>query len=281
MEKWIVRLLAAVLCLSLVACGSGSAGATQLGLDELSGYWVADDGGWFHVYDYGSILVFDGPYFTNEFDYATEGNKLILSADSETKLVYEVTQGEETCLIRYLPEESHVLEDASQYYSVLYNDFSVYPESSTHTVELTLDNWADYLEFQPTCRECYNSFDELTNVYPDGWFLCLKKDAPHIVVGVADAAVEYRLTGGFCRWFHYDLATKELTIGEPAEDRDYPYGDENGDRTWNDRSDRVYLTDNFIPWVEPIWTEDTCSFIGGDYETKEITRIKGTLTVVG
>lgn len=271
--------MAAVLCLNLVAFCSSSAGATQLGLDELSGYWVADDGEWFRVYDYGHVILLDKLLDSTFYDYVTEGNKLILPYSDGTKFVYEATQGEGCLLLKYLPEESNIPEEAP-WHDTLCNDFTVYPESSTHTVELTLDNWADYLEFQPTCRECYNSFDELTNVYPDGWFLCLKKDAPHIVVGVADAAVEYRLTGGFCRWFHYDLATKELTIGEPAEDRDYPYGDENGDRTWNDRSDRVYLTDNFIPWVEPIWTEDTCSFIGGDYETKEITRIKGTLTVV-
>ena len=219
-------------------------------------------------------------------DYVTEGNKLILPYSDGTKFVYEATHGEGGLLLKYLPEESSIVEEAP-WHAILCNDFTVYPESSAQTVELTLDNWADYLEFRPTCEEIDNSFGELEEVRPDSWVLIGKKDAPHIVVGVADAAFECRLAGGYYRWFTYDLATKEVTPGEPAEmDREYTFDDRTDDFNFYFDS---YSIGCFIAWlhgtyvldVEPIWTDDTCSVIGVDYETKEITRIKGTLTVIG
>lgn len=299
MKKWIALLLAAALCLSLGACGSkgnsvsgGQAKTTTPSIsweEGLKGYWVTDDNLFFHPSVGGSSFSFNDPVswmVSSPTDYVTEGNKLILPYSDGTKFAYEATHGEGGLLLKYLPEESSIVEEAP-WHAILCNDFTVYPESSAQTVELTLDNWADYLEFRPTCEEIDNSFGELEEVRPDSWVLIGKKDAPHIVVGVADAAFECRLAGGYYRWFTYDLATKEVTPGEPAE--------MDGEYTFDDRTDDFnFYFDSYsigcsIAWlhgtsvldVEPIWTDDTCSVIGVDYETKEITRIKGTLTVIG
>lgn len=312
MKKWIALLSAAALCLSLGACGSSNGGTPVSGEqaanhasaqqnvgmetsstiswgEELKGYWVTDDNLFFHPSVGGSSFSFDDPVswmISPLTDYVTEGNKLILPYSDGTKFVYEATQGEGGLLLKYLPEESNIAEEAP-WHATLCNDFTVYPESSTQTVELTLDNWADYLEFRPTCEEIHNSFGELEDVRADSWVLIGKKDAPHIVVGVADAAFEYRLAGGYYRWFTYDLATKEVTPGEPAElDGEYTFDDRTDDFNFYFDS---YSNGRFIAWlhgsavlgVEPIWTDDTCSVIGVDYESKEITRIKGTLTVIG
>lgn len=312
MKKWIALLLAAALCLSLGACGSSNGGnpvsgeqaanhasaQQNVGMEtsstiswgeELKGYWVTDNNLFFHPFVGGSSFSFDDPVsgmISPLTDYVTEGNKLILPYSDGTKFVYEATHGEGGLLLKYLPEESSIVEEAP-WHATLCNDFTVYPESSTQTVELTLDNWADYLEFRPTCEEIHNSFGELEDVRADSWVFIGKKDAPHIVVGVADAAFEYRLAGGYYRWFTYDLATKEVTPGEPAElDGEYTFDDRTDDFNFYFDS---YSNGCFIAWlhgsavlgVEPIWTDDTCSVIGVDYETKEITRIKGTLTVIG
>lgn len=315
MKKWIALLLVAALCLSLGACGrsnkeiSGGYEQAEFSVetsqqdvpnettpsitweDELAGYWVADDGVLFHPTVSGDYFNFCDPVsllMSTPTNFVTEGNTLFLPYSDGATVVYEATPSGGCLRLKYLSEESNVSEDVL-WQRTLCNNFTVFPESSKQTVELTVENWQDYLEFRPTCSETHNNFDELEDVFPKSWSVFAKKDASQIIVGVEDAAFEYRLAGGYYRWFTYDLATKEVTVGEPAEMEGaerYTFEDTIDDRPfyYDDCSrgcDVASLKGHYVHGVEPIWTDDTYTFVGVDYETKEITRIKGTLTVIG
>lgn len=119
MKKWIALLLAAVLCLSLAACGNGSELEKYEKYETLINYMEAED--------YESALA----EMIRISGYADEpeGNE---------------PEGSE-------PEDTQPTE----------------AEPVAHTVEITLDNWQEYLEINRYLSVSYvtNSFDEVTDTY--------------------------------------------------------------------------------------------------------------------
>ena len=219
MKKWIALLLAAVLCLSLTACGNGK----------------------------------------------TEDNS-------------GTSQGQTT---------DNSLQDTDEPSNA---------ELTEQTVEITLDNWQEYFEFRPVVYESKDSYNEITGMQVIYKFLPKEAIAENIVdVGEDDERIVFdvQYIDPYACIYRYDLNTQELTVGEFTEgsspysaDDLLPSYDWSG--TYDSSRDGGYFPeDGYRVIMEPLTVSDTCTIkdniieaYGYAFSSVEITRIKGTITIL-
>ena len=219
MKKWIALLLAAVLCLSLAACGNGK----------------------------------------------TEDNS-------------GTSQGQTT---NNSPQDTDEPSNA---------------ELTEQTVEITLDNWQEYFEFRPVVYESKDSYNEITGMQVIYKFLPKEAIAENIVdVGEDDERIVFdvQYIDPYACIYRYDLNTQELTVGEFTEgsspysaDDLLPSYDCSG--TYDSWRDGGYFPeDGYRVIMEPLTVSDTCTIkdniieaYGYAFSSVEITRIKGTITIL-
>lgn len=219
MKKWIALLLAAVLCLSLTACGNGK----------------------------------------------TEDNS-------------GTSQGQTT---DNSPQDTDEPSNA---------------ELTEQIVEITLDNWQEYFEFRPVVYERKDSYNEITGMQVIYKFLPKEAIAENIVdVGEDDERIVFdvQYIDPYACVYRYDLNTQKLTIGEYTEDSSsYSEGDLLPSEDWSGTYDSIYdggyfPTDGYRVIMEPLTVRDTGTIkdniieaYGYAFSSVEITRIKGTITIL-
>ena len=210
MKKWIVLLLAAVLCLSLAACGNGK----------------------------------------------TEDNS-------------GTSQGQTT---DHSPQDTDEPSNA---------------ELTEQTIEITLDNWQDYFEFRPDVDVLKDSY----KFFP--------KEAIAENITVPDAMDDDRIVfdvqyiDPYACVYRYDLNTQELTIGEFTEgSSSYSEGDLLPSYDWSGTYDSgidpgYFPKDGYWVIMEPLNVRDMGTIkdniieaYGYAFSSVEITRIKGTITIL-
>ena len=219
MKKWIALLLAAVLCLSLAACGNGK----------------------------------------------TEDNS-------------GTSQGQTT---------DNSLQDTDEPSNA---------ELTEQTVEITLDNWHEYFEFRPVVYESKDSYNEITGMQVIYKFFPKEAIAENIVdVGEDDERIVFdvQYIDPYACIYRYDLNTQELTVGEFTEgsspysaDDLLPSYDCSG--TYDSWRDGGYFPeDGYRVIMEPLNERDTGTIkdniieaYGYAFSSVEITRIKGTITIL-
>ena len=231
MKKWIALLLAAVLCLSLAACGKST---------------------------------------TEENSGTTQGQ----TADNSTQDTVEPSDTD-------VPQDTGVPSDA---------------EPTEQTVEITLDNWQDYFEFRPVVHVSENSYNEITGMQVIFKFLPKEAIAENIVaVGEDDERIVFdaQYIDPYACVYSYDLNTQKLTIGEYTEDSStYSADDLLPSEDWSGTYDSIYdggyfPTDGYRLNMYPLNKYDDCTVTdtivesyGYAYSSVEITRIKGTVTIL-
>lgn len=179
-------------------------------------------------------------------------------------------------------ESSSQQEDESQ------TEGSTEEDEATETiVELTLDNWAEYFEIRPNAHGVlYNSFNEFERLDYVNWAMFLKDDVADKVTKMNDVAIEYSFRDGYFSWFEYNLDTNEFVKKKAAAEGEVDswlkVEDSNRDLPLSLSS--VKEDGCFLVFISKHLSEslhdNIYSFIGEAYGTMEITRIKGTLTVV-
>ena len=175
-------------------------------------------------------------------------------------------------------------------------DASSSAELTEQTVEITLDNWQDYFEFRPVVEVKKDSYNAITGMQVLYKFFQKEAIAENIVdVGEDDERIVFdvQYIDPYACVYRYDLNTQKLTIGEYTEDSSsYSEGDllpsEDYSGTYDSWYDAGYFpTDGYRVIMEPLTVRDTGTIkdniieaYGYAFSSVEITRIKGTITIL-
>ena len=175
-------------------------------------------------------------------------------------------------------------------------DTSNNTELTEQTVEITLDNWQDYFEFRPDVHVLKNSYNEIRGMQVIFKFLPKEAIAENIVdVGEDDDRIVFDVQyfDPYACIYSYDLNTQKLTIGEYTEDSStYSADDLLPSEDWSGTYDSIYdggyfPTDGYRLNMYPLNKYDDCTVTdtiiesyGYAYSSVEITRIKGTITIL-
>ena len=169
-------------------------------------------------------------------------------------------------------------------------------ELTEQTVEITLDNWQDYFEFRPDVHVLKDSNNEIRGMQVIFKFFPKEAIAENIVdVGEDDERIVFdvQYIDPYACIYRYDLNTQELTVGEFTEgsspysaDDLLPSYDCSG--TYDSWRDGGYFPeDGYRVIMEPLNERDTGTIkdniieaYGYAFSSVEITRIKGTITIL-
>lgn len=170
-------------------------------------------------------------------------------------------------------------------------------ELTEQTIEITLDNWQEYFEFRPVVYETKDSYNEVTGM--SVYYKFLPKEAIAENIAVPDVFDDDRIVfdvqyiDPYACIYRYDLNTQELTIEEFTEGSSsysegdlLPSYDESG--TYDSCIDTGYFpTDGYTVITFPLnkymdctVKDNTVESYGFAYSSAEITRIKGTITIL-
>ena len=250
MEKVFALLLAAVLCLSLAACG----GETEAGRkeqqtaqtaqqtvgeisepqpegsepteetqapaatkEELEGLWLSDNGVTLSIKN--DVACFDwyngNLSETYMYDWTIAGNRMSFKdTGGGGPHVFEIIKNDGKLSLKYLESES------GEACVPFWDDELVcttFTAAKERTIELTVDNWQEYFEIRPNTHGVLrNSFGEFERLDYVNWALFLKSDGTQRVTGMEDVAIEYRFTDGYYSWFTYNFDTREFLLQDAA-----------------------------------------------------------------
>ncbi len=158
-------------------------------------------------------------------------------------------------------------------------------EAKSAEIEITLDNWQEYFEIRPnTHGALYNSFGEFERLDYVNWAMFLKNGVADKVTELEDLAIEYSFRDGYFCWFEYNFDTEELVqknaAAEGEVDSWLKVEDSNRDLPLYGLKDKNGCFLVFInKHLSESLNDNIYSFIGEAYETMEIVRIKGTITI--
>ena len=169
-------------------------------------------------------------------------------------------------------------------------------ELTEQTVEITLDNWQDYFEFRPDVHVLKDSNNEIRGMQVIFKFFPKEAIAENIVdVGEDDERIVFdaQYIDPYACVYSYDLNTQKLTIGEYTEgSSSYSADDLLPSEDWSGTYDSIYdggyfPTDGYRLNMYPLNKYDDCTVTdtiiesyGYAYSSVEITRIKGTITIL-
>ena len=146
------------------------------------------------------------------------------------------------------------------------------------SVEITMENWENYFEYNLTVSPRMNAFGEVETLCPVMSF-CLKDEWASITTDI-DVAIEYNAIDTYSCMFSYNVDTGEFVVGEKIEDMNS--GGLWGRTTTIDETDieeGAWLFGTSIPGRAEV-EGNIAKILGSMYATIEILRIQGTITVV-
>lgn len=229
----------------------------------------------------------DSQDFWEVSGWKISGNTLIVSESTGMgDAVFEIVKDGDTILLKFIEisgGDGGLLGANPEFLS----DLTKVASGKETTIELSLENWQDYLEIRPaTNGPLYNNFNEFQRLDYVNWAMFLKEDIADSVAKMNDVAIEYSFRDGYFSWFEYNLDTGEFVKKEAASEGEVD--------SWL----KVEDSNRDLPVTLASVKEDGCflvfisrhlsdsvnnniySFIGEAYGTMEITRIKGSITIV-
>ena len=201
---------------------------------------------------------------------ACGNSKVEANADNSQEQDTEISQQDE--------EQTENTADESE---------QVEEEPQEQTIEITLDNWQEYFEIRPnTHGALYDSFGEFERLDYVNWAMFLKNDVADKVTELEDLAIEYSFRDGYFCWFEYNFDTEEFVQKNAAAEGEVDswLKVEDSNRVLSLSLDELRYKDGcFLVFIYKNLSEslndNIYSFIGEAYETMEIVRIKGTITI--
>lgn len=145
------------------------------------------------------------------------------------------------------------------------------------TVEITMENWENYFEYNLTVSPRMNAFGEVETLCPVMRFH-LKDEWASITTDI-DVALEYNATDTYSCMFSYNIDTGEFVVGEKIEDMD-----SGGLWGFTKAMDETNIEAGVSLFGTPIPGRaevegNIAKILGSMYATIEILRIQGTITV--
>ena len=151
-------------------------------------------------------------------------------------------------------------------------------EPTNITIDITLDNWQEYFDFEMGLREAQNDFGELSCLWSSLKFAV--KDEWKEKATTVDVVVEYSLSEGYWCVFTYNTDTGEFEVSNPENnEKIYTHtGTFTKDSIDNDLlgPTSVYLKTNPSTFT---LSENVATIEGETFDKLEIVRIQGTLTI--
>lgn len=280
MKKIIALLLVAVMCFSLAACG-GDNEASNNNDKEIDIKKVDVVGTWKNTSskDHGFVMTVneDG---TGEIALSGEQTLSITWEKTDEEMVCNTGSKELTFKIRANDGIVEMVDKDGYYIVVSEQDYT----NMIEVVEITADNWQDYLEIETYAAPTTNDFKEITHI-SISCALVLKDEYVDKFAG-SDGAVETSYSGYNYFPIQYNAATKELTLGTPYTEQENEQKGHSPSTGTNANTEELsyYSEDGFRLGVGGGNVPDTLNVDGdvvtadvGYYETIEIARIQGTL----
>ncbi len=146
------------------------------------------------------------------------------------------------------------------------------------TVEITMENWEHYFEYNVNVSPRMNAFGEVETLCP---VMCFRlKDEWASITTDMDVALEYNAIDTYSCMFSYNVETGEFAVGEKIEDM-------NSGGLWGftRKMDETNIEAGVSLFGTPIPGRaevegNIAKILGSMYATIEILRIQGTITVV-
>ena len=168
------------------------------------------------------------------------------------------------------------------------NDPSDEKEPKTTVIDITVDNWQDYLVIEQTVRADKNAFDEVTSAFVG--YRLVAKDAWKDKITDAEIAIEFEKSDKQGAHFAYNTKTEELISDEAITEQELK------DNNWWFDKDEVdkgtatideyglrdgrTLGSSYGAWESSKQTDGDLFKWAGTYFAKiELTRVQGTITV--
>lgn len=145
------------------------------------------------------------------------------------------------------------------------------------TVEITMENWENYFEYNLTVSPRMNAFGEVETLVPVMKFH-LKDEWASITTNM-DVALEYNAIDTYSCMYSYNIDTGEFVVGEKIEDMD-----SGGLWGFTKTMDETNIEEGVSLFGAPIPGKveiegNIAKILGSSYATIEILRIQGTITV--
>ncbi len=169
-------------------------------------------------------------------------------------------------------------------------------EQETETIELTIDNWQDYLEMKEDYGYYYDDFDEINTMYK-AYYFYLKDGMTFAEDSEPEVAIEYEYDYNYYTFSNVDWINGTFDYGELFDVQSFAtdHISETATLTRNyDKKTEEYTT-NIIGYIKQgeIWFKngETTSDVDFDenfqpinviekHDNLTITRIQGTIEVV-
>ena len=147
-------------------------------------------------------------------------------------------------------------------------------------ITLTNENWMEYLEFRTECSALTNAFDEVNGALIS-YKLCFKESVSDRITAIEELSLEYALTNPYACQYEYN-STSQILIKKDAVPEETSYETTQFGGTIKlyllDAAEGVSLTPSCHNTSMSV-SGDTVYFTSVAFDTMEITRIQGTLTL--
>lgn len=316
-KRFLVLTLCLTLCVGMSACGGSSEHDRLLQmLDEhdytgaveyINGlayeYAQENNSGDTETYVYTTALVGEWiPYntkegvqvpkvvFNEDGTCAIDENNYLWTVQSEqtTNLFIEILDGATRVHTFSLSKDKNVGNIIGSSGDIVKETWiTFYNPAHFEVVELTVNNWNDYMEDQAYFSYDLNEFKEVKGIWANRQWRLKEAYYSHLWSSLTDVAVEYTLNSGnqFAQW---DLATKTCTLSDRYElqmqdgtPRIYTHTeklDGYGDSSTEDPDDSYY---GYRYMSSSGWTNDKEEQYFSNYYTNvQLTRVQGSLWLV-
>ncbi|MBE6939982.1 MAG: hypothetical protein E7457_04115 [Ruminococcaceae bacterium] len=229
MKKFLTLLLAAVMCLSLVACGGGSASTppgddsgttdstdrtgelTQLLCEKNVWYGMCHGEGneeEFTFFEDGHFEKNGSSFTWTLKEYLPNATEFLASSAFQTTPNYDAARG------LYVTDEFLLGYDTNGNLLLYWRDYFCYNESQYDLIEITLDNWQEYFERREYHKFEENGFGEFEKVTT--YYSLVSKDA--IVFDASKSNVTFEFTCNIeTKPYAVDFENKTVTYGETTK----------------------------------------------------------------
>lgn len=281
MKKILALLMVAVMCFSLAACG-GDKETSNKNDKEIDIKKVDVVGTWINTAStsHGMKMVIEedgtgsctlGEQVAELVWERIDDDTLTINTDSN-ELLFEMGVSNGVVELLWQGTFSHYTMVSEQDYN-----------NMIEAVEITADNWQNYLEIKPYAKPSTDDFNEITGLQI-GCSLVLKDEYVDKLVA-SDGAIGYTISGQYKCHIEYNSATKELTLGAPFTEAEMEaMGMSNSDQVITDTGKLGFYREYGFEIFRDASYSGSCE-VNGDivsavvsyYENIEITKIQGNL----
>lgn len=316
-KRFLSLTLCLALCMGLSACGGAGEHDRLLqmldehdytgAVDYINGlayeYAQENNSGDTETYVYTTALVGEWiPYNTKEgvqipkVVFNEDGTCMVgennylwtVHAEQDANLSVEILDGAEQVYSFSLSKDKNVGTINGSSSSIVKDTWvNFYNPAHYEVVELTVDNWNDYMEEQAYFSYELNDFKEVKGIYANRQWRLKEAYYSRLWINLTDVAVEYTHNSGkqFAQW---DLATKTCTLTDRYElsmqdnapqtyTRTESLGDY-GDSSTENPDDSYY---GYRYMSSSGWTNDKEEQYFSNYYTNvQLTRVQGSLWLV-